>query len=95
MDDPELHGGRKRTFAHERGNWASYCYFRLASGTLIAELRKAVQDCCDAEGIAVALESIEEVHLSLTKTFVLQHHWIESFIQSIRDSVSQLRSRHM
>ena len=25
-DDPDEHDGRIRTFAHERGNWASYVY---------------------------------------------------------------------
>lgn len=33
-DDPLLHGGRLRTFAHERGNWVTYvcipCKFDLA-----------------------------------------------------------------
>ena len=26
VDHPEEHGGRIRTFAHERGNWASFVY---------------------------------------------------------------------
>ena len=26
QDDPALHEGRIRSFAHERGNWASYIY---------------------------------------------------------------------
>jgi Uncharacterised conserved protein len=26
QDDPALHGGRIRSFAHERGNWASLVY---------------------------------------------------------------------
>jgi len=26
VDDPSLHGGRMRSFAHERGNWSSLVY---------------------------------------------------------------------
>ena len=26
QDKPEDHGGRQRSFAHQRGNWASFVY---------------------------------------------------------------------
>lgn len=28
IDDPDKHCGKIRTFAHERGNWASYVYVK-------------------------------------------------------------------
>lgn len=41
------------------------------------------------------LQCIEDIHLSLTKTFVLQHHWIRSFVESVRSSVGELKSDHL
>lgn len=92
-DDPELHGGRIRTFAHERGNWASYCYFKLEENHLVLDLRQAIQECCQEVGLPVKLEPIEELHLSLTKTVILRHHWIESFKKGIEEHLAELRTK--
>lgn len=32
---------------------------------------------------AVDIIPIEELHMSLTRTLVLQHHWIDEFIRTI------------
>lgn len=32
-----------------------------------------------------------DLHISLTKTVILKHHWIESFIQSIKDRTSYIK----
>ena len=32
----------------------------------------------------------EDFHVSLTRTVVLRHHWIEDFVAQIRKSVSQI-----
>lgn len=92
-DDPELHGGRIRSFAHERGIWASYCYIKLTRGRLICDLQKAIQEYCRDVDFPVDIECIDEPHLSLTKTFILRHHWIESFTKSVRDSLNQVQMR--
>lgn len=42
-----------------------------------------------AHGIPLALS--EEFHLSLSKTVVLRHHWIQPFIQSIRTGVTHFQ----
>ena len=93
VDKPELHGGRTRSFAHERGNWASYCYFKVTTGKLIEDLQIAIQKCCQDEDISVQLECIDEVHLSLTKTFVLQHHWIGEFTKTVQQGLSRVKSK--
>jgi hypothetical protein len=31
-----------------------------------------------------------DLHLSLTKTLVFRHHWLESFVSSMRDEVTRL-----
>lgn len=94
-NNPALHGGRIRAFAHERGNWASYCYFKFNNHIiLIRDLCEAIQKCCQDAELAISLNPIEEVHLSLTRTFVLRHHWIEPFGKSLNESLSKLRTKN-
>uniref|UniRef100_A0A3Q3EU36 U6 snRNA phosphodiesterase n=1 Tax=Labrus bergylta TaxID=56723 RepID=A0A3Q3EU36_9LABR len=77
-----LHGGRIRSFKHERGNWATYVYlphlpeeeFRL----LLKEMLLV------ARGRGVVMTPQEEFHLSLSQTVALRHHWIQPFTQSLR-----------
>lgn len=62
VDDPEKHGGRVRTFPHERGNWATHVYvpceyyvkgecLRLMGCLLIdAPMRRKKPETPDVEG---------------------------------------------
>ncbi|XP_061891989.1 U6 snRNA phosphodiesterase 1 isoform X2 [Entelurus aequoreus] len=70
-EDSLLHGGRVRSFKHERGNWATYVYFRSAFG--------------------VILTPQEELHLSLSQTVVLKHHWILPFTQSLKAGLARCK----
>lgn len=36
---------------------------------------------------SVQIHKIDELHLSLTRTVILQHHWIDEFVQSVEQSV--------
>ncbi|KAH8243590.1 hypothetical protein KR032_008723 [Drosophila birchii] len=90
VDDPALHGGRIRTFKHERGNWASYVY---VPATACAEQLEEFQ----AEAVAhldpeVQLQANESLHLSLSRTVVLQYHQIDEFSRSLQTALNSSTS---
>lgn len=39
----------------------------------------------------IGLKPVDDYHVSLTKTVVLRHHWIESFVESVKQQVATLR----
>ncbi|XP_034735483.1 U6 snRNA phosphodiesterase isoform X2 [Etheostoma cragini] len=81
-EDSSLHGGRVRSFKHERGNWATYVYFPYHPEE---EFRELLEELLSLAGDhSVVLTPQEEFHLSLSKTVVLRHHWIQTFTQSLR-----------
>ncbi|KAK5642704.1 hypothetical protein RI129_008871 [Pyrocoelia pectoralis] len=88
IDDPSLHNGHIRSFPHERGNWVTYVYIPYEPN-----------DLCIDELIAHIINSLSQFsfhtmnnfHISLTRTVILKHHWIELFIKSVREKLSSFR----
>ncbi|XP_066099833.1 U6 snRNA phosphodiesterase 1 [Saccopteryx bilineata] len=88
-DDSAKHGGRVRTFPHERGNWATHVYVPY-------EAREEFLDLLDdllplAQTYVPRLVRMEAFHLSLSQSVVLRHHWILPFVQALKD---RMASRH-
>ncbi|KAH8354128.1 hypothetical protein KR084_000868 [Drosophila pseudotakahashii] len=86
VDDPAQHGGRIRSFKHERGNWATYVYVPAAA---CADQLEEFQ----AEAIAqlephLELQANESLHLSLSRTVVLQYHQIDEFSRSLQTALN-------
>ncbi|XP_044050593.1 U6 snRNA phosphodiesterase isoform X3 [Siniperca chuatsi] len=81
-EDSALHGGRIRSFKHERGNWATYVYLPYHPEEEFRELLEALLSVARAHGAVLTPQ--EEFHLSLSQTVVLRHHWIQPFTQSLR-----------
>ncbi|CAG9818638.1 unnamed protein product [Phaedon cochleariae] len=86
ISDPSQHGGRIRTFAHERGNWATYVFIPFKECEGIMELLSVIKDAIPSN---IEVKQIDEFHISLTKTVILKHHWIDSFIDSLRKKTFQ------
>ncbi|KAL0155720.1 hypothetical protein M9458_049983 [Cirrhinus mrigala] len=86
-DKSEEHGGRLRSFQHERGNWATYVFCPYDPEEAFLELLNEMMAVAAGHGVPLTLS--EEFHLTLSKTVVLRHHWIQPFIQSIRTSLTQ------
>ncbi|XP_060784221.1 U6 snRNA phosphodiesterase 1 isoform X3 [Neoarius graeffei] len=86
-DDSSQHGGRLRSFQHERGNWATYVYMPYEPEDVFLELLGELRVCAAAHGIT--LTQAEEFHISLSKTVVLRHHWIQPFVQSLRSALAK------
>lgn len=128
-NDDSKHNGRRRSFAHERGNWATYIYIHCKrSGTIkqyiyieieqnqtkpniikytfstykhtveenaaIANLQSqmaALINTAAADDVLLLRPVDQLLHVSLTRTVVLQHHWIDSFVESVREAVPKLK----
>ncbi|XP_075693194.1 U6 snRNA phosphodiesterase 1 [Rhinoderma darwinii] len=83
LDDVSKHGGRVRSFRHERGHWASYVYAVFHPREEFREMLEELQSAARKHG--VTLTKMEEFHISLSQTVILRHHWINPFVQSLKD----------
>uniref|UniRef100_A0A5F9C8Y7 U6 snRNA phosphodiesterase n=1 Tax=Oryctolagus cuniculus TaxID=9986 RepID=A0A5F9C8Y7_RABIT len=86
QDDSAKHGGRVRSFPHERGNWATHVYIPYAA-------REEFLDLLDvllrrAQACVPRLVGMEGFHLSLSHSVVLRHHWILPFVQALKDRLA-------
>lgn len=88
-DDSSLHGGRIRSFKHERGNWASYVYFAYHPEEEFTELMEDLLAAAAAGD--VVLTPHEEFHLSLSQTVVLRHHWIHPITQKLKSGLANCK----
>ncbi|KAL0968240.1 hypothetical protein UPYG_G00264210 [Umbra pygmaea] len=88
-EDRGAHGGRIRSFKHERGNWATYVYFQYIPEEGFLELLDEMTKVAASHGIS--LSHAHEFHLSLSKTVVLKHHWIQPFIRSLRTCLAHVK----
>jgi len=84
-DNPDLHEGRERSFPHKRGNWTSFVYipFKCLNTGGLEYLCNHISSQKNQNRFEV-IHRIVEPHLSLTKTVVLRHHWIDPFISSLQ-----------
>ncbi|XP_022601961.1 U6 snRNA phosphodiesterase isoform X1 [Seriola dumerili] len=88
-EDSSLHGGRVRSFKHERGNWATYVYLPYHPEEEFRELLEELLSAARAHGVDLTPQ--EEFHLSLSQTVVLRHHWIQPFTQSLRADLAHCK----
>ena len=85
-DSPADHEGRIRSFPHVRGNWATYVY---ANQTELQEDLTSLQEILKKElesKTDISFHCIADPHLSFTKVLTLRHHWIDSFMSSLKKS---------
>ncbi|XP_076272105.1 U6 snRNA phosphodiesterase 1 [Rhynchophorus ferrugineus] len=83
-DDPELHDGRIRSFAHERGNWASFVYIPITEHVSLERLVSYIKELM-VDNIDV--KPMSDLHISLTKTVVLRYIWINPLVKTIQNYV--------
>ncbi|KAJ8716099.1 hypothetical protein PYW08_013384 [Mythimna loreyi] len=91
IDDPQLHGGRLRSFPHVRGNWATFVYVNYCQQS------EAICNLIDKleEAIIKKVESChrcDDFHISLSKTFVLKYHLISTFRSSLHKCLTNVES---
>ncbi|CAD0200836.1 unnamed protein product [Chrysodeixis includens] len=91
-DDAVLHEGRKRSFPHVRGNWATFVYVNYHVDTLF-ELIEKLQEVVTARiGLC---HHCENFHISLSRTFVLKYHLISPLSTSLQKALSGIDSFHL
>ncbi|XP_013889483.1 U6 snRNA phosphodiesterase 1 [Austrofundulus limnaeus] len=88
-EDSSLHGGRVRSFKHERGNWATYVYSPYHPEEEFEELLEELLSAAGTRGLVLTPQ--EEFHLSLSQTVVLRHHWIQPFTRSLGTGLARCR----
>ncbi|XP_045617670.1 U6 snRNA phosphodiesterase 1 [Procambarus clarkii] len=91
IDDPREHQGRVRSFAHERGNWASILYVPLHLGIYgpsFASFMASLVATCQEQN--VILNPSSDLHISLTRTLILHLHWIQPLTEDFRARLSQV-----
>lgn len=89
VDDSDQHGGRVRSFQHERGNWATYVFLPYKPDEVFFDLLDELITL--AGSLDMPLTRAEEFHVSLSQTVVLRHHWIQPFVQSLRTSLADTK----
>ncbi|KAK3923938.1 U6 snRNA phosphodiesterase [Frankliniella fusca] len=89
LDLPHLHNERIRSFPHERGNWASYVYIAVEPTPSLQSFIDVV--CASLDNLCDVIRN-DDLHISLSKTVVLKHHWIDSISSSVQ-SIAQSLAR--
>lgn len=56
---------------------------------MIGKLQNELLDVINATKTfeAVQFHPVEDLHISVTRTVVLQHHWIDEFVRSIENNL--------
>ncbi|XP_053696090.1 U6 snRNA phosphodiesterase 1 [Sabethes cyaneus] len=86
----EKHQGRIRTFPHERGIWASYVFIDYNDIDAINDLQQLLVDQVSNDS-SLELNRVDNLHLSLTKTFILRHHNIPTFVDNVKSELHSIK----
>ncbi|XP_055547650.1 U6 snRNA phosphodiesterase 1 [Wyeomyia smithii] len=84
------HQGRIRTFPHERGIWASYVFIDYNEVDAFKDLQQLLIDHVSKD-LNLELNTVDNLHMSLTKTFVLRHHNIPAFVENVRSELQSIK----
>ncbi|KAL5021774.1 hypothetical protein ScPMuIL_000929 [Solemya velum] len=87
-DDLAMHHGKIRSFPHEEGNWATYVYIPCGPDERWLELSKELMIALRP----MRFELIEDLHVSLSRTVVIRHHWIQPLVDSLGPLFRKLES---
>jgi len=84
VDDPSLHDNRIRSFPHVRGNWASYIFIDPKKEIDFGPLQNSILKFLAENHSSLECKTINGPHLSVSRVFTLQFHWISSFMQELQ-----------
>ncbi|XP_065835209.1 U6 snRNA phosphodiesterase 1-like [Oscarella lobularis] len=100
-EDRSRHDGRVRSFPHVAGNWPTHVYAQFSSnatfGSLISALTDRLQrfiSMCrlPANFSTVNLIPSRELHVSVSKTVTIRHHWIQPLVDALHMQLNAKRS---
>lgn len=81
-DDSSQHEGRKRLVEHVDGNWASHIFIELHPD-ILSKLKDFTSELEDED-----IKPVESPHVSISKMFILKHHWIDNFFKMLSATVT-------
>ncbi|CAG0914503.1 unnamed protein product [Notodromas monacha] len=79
LDSPDDHDGRLRSFPHEEGNWATHIYVPIDVSLVMDSLLQVL-----GEGQDLRTFPLSDLHISLSRTVSIRHHWIPDFEGRLR-----------
>ncbi|XP_062513320.1 U6 snRNA phosphodiesterase 1-like isoform X2 [Corticium candelabrum] len=104
-DDAAQHDGRIRSFPHVTGNWATYVFapFHTNSsfGALVTHLTDELTECLkcsdanmqrDTLAPSMNLMHAKELHISVSRTVTIRHHWIRPLIDCLQKELQSKSS---
>ncbi|KAK7115116.1 U6 snRNA phosphodiesterase 1-like [Littorina saxatilis] len=80
-DNPEQHGGRVRSFPHVAGNWASYVFIPVPPDERLKSFVDQILVCLRP----LNFERMDNLHISLSRTVSIRHHWIQPLTESLKE----------
>eukprot|EP00742_Colponemidia_sp_Colp-10_P003391 GILJ01003611.1.p1 GENE.GILJ01003611.1~~GILJ01003611.1.p1 ORF type:complete len:264 (+),score=30.65 GILJ01003611.1:794-1585(+) len=89
-EGPTRHHGRKRTFEHVEGQFATHIYIAVPAAAVEELTGRAIHALQQASGEtspAVNLLNCKELHLSLSRTFTVQFHLIEPLLARLQQEL--------
>jgi len=87
-DSVTKHQGRKRTFEHVEGNWASYIFIPLIeTNNVLLLYEKVIKLLKTDDRINVKLHSfqLKDCHLTLSRTVSVRHYWMDSMYTLLKE----------
>ncbi|XP_070575818.1 U6 snRNA phosphodiesterase 1-like [Ptychodera flava] len=88
-DGSTQHQGRIRSFPHEQGNWATFVYIPVDLGGQFHRLISSLLDCLPSN---LEMQPVDDFHVSLSRTVVIRHHWINGLVESLRENIGGYHS---
>lgn len=88
-DMPKRHGGRSRSFAHVRGNWASFVhvpYPMRCTEIIVENISKLLSN------LNIQWAMCDDCHVTLSRTVSLPHHFIEPLYHELTEKVGKMKS---
>lgn len=82
-DDPDLHDGRLRSFAHEEGSWATHVHIPYEEDDGFDDLVEQLLLCLRPLDFKV----MDSFHISLSRTVSIRHHWISSLTSTLKNKL--------
>lgn len=68
-----------------------YLNFTDPRSETVVLLQNALKQSIEASYPYMEVVPIDDLHLSLSRTVILRHHWIDGFTQSVKDSVADVK----
>ena len=78
--------GKVRNFPHEPGIWATFVYIPVKPCYELSDFVKKLINYFEPFN----LKLVDDYHISLSKTVILKHHWIQGFMELLKNFLKDI-----